>query len=563
MDIALQDIERQADEQLLLEAEVLLDKNAVGQLQEIERNFWITWVHLGDRNLEIELKISAGKIRQVSCECSDFLQTGFCAHILAAALELRKKLTQVVQPPRSVPPKVQSEKLTTALILEEIEPQALYDFIRTYAKKNRKFELALTTHFASSITSIDSNEKYLNLIEATIKTALKPDRSLGVRGTIILEKLFRELLQQAQKTLVTKDFQETWRIIQSLILKSAPLLSKAGDRQEDLFAPVLEAFGLMHDLLRQDVAPALKSDIWDFCTEEVTKIVYRKHSLDIGLFQVLQLLCDEQEKQSTLITLMLKQLQVYENEGLAIHSLVFQYLQVADPALHAPLLRHYYEQLADILMALELALLANLPDVGKILLDFAQKQQMDAANTKKTEALHLQLAHRLSDTRLEIELLREQLVRYFDPEHYRKIKKLDPQGLYWQPEATLELLRASAHTPTQQDCVAGILGEEQQQEQLIDWIRQHASIELLLNHDHYLLPVHHTAVLELYDNLLSSFLDTHIGPVPAQKIGRIIRHLKALNADALVAYLVEQFRKKYPNRHTLMEELSLYDGYED
>lgn len=563
MDIALQDIERYADEQLLLDAEVLLDQNAIGQLQEIERNFWITWVRTNDRNLEIELKISAGKIRQVSCECRQFLHDGFCAHILAAALELRKKLTQVVQPPKSTAPRVQSEKLTTALVLEEIDPQALYDFIRMYAKKNRKFELALTTHFASSITSIDSNEKYLNLIEATVKTALKPDRSLGVRGTLILEKLFQELLQQAQKTLVTKDFQETWRIIQSLILKSAPMLSKAGDRQEELFAPLLEAFSLTHNLLRQDIAPALKQDIWNFCVEEVPKIVYRKHSLDIGLIQILQLLCDEQEKQNTLIALILKQLQVYENEGLPLHSLVFQYLRVADPALHAPLLRHYYEQLPDILTALELALLANLPDVGKRLLDFAQKQQMDAGTTKKVEALHLQLAHRLSDTRLEVSLLREQLIRYFDPEHYKKIKKLDPLGQYWQPEGTLELLKAGAQTPAQQDCVAGILGEEQQLQPLIDWIRQHASIELLLNHDHYLLPVHHTAVLELYDMLLSSFLDSHIGPVPAQKIGRIIRHLKALNADALVAYLVEQFRKKYPNRHTLMEELSLYDGYED
>lgn len=563
MDIALQDIERQANEQMLLAAEVLLDTEAVGQLQEIARNFWIAFVRDAGRNLEVELKITAGKLRQATCECPDFLQKGSCPHILATALVLRKKLAQEVAPPAPVKPrKATPEKLTTSLVLEEIDPKALYDFLRLYARKNRKFELALTTHFASSISSIDSGEKYINLIEATLKTAMKPDRSLGTRGAVILEKLFQDLIHQAKNTLAIRDFNETWSILQSLILKSAPLLGKV-EEQSALFEQTLAAFSLVGELLNKDIAPALKEDIWKFCTEESAKLVYRKHSLDIGLFQILRQLCDEQDKKHLLVDLLLKQLQVYEKEELSIHPLVFQYLQVADVPMRAPLLRHYYEQLPDLLTAIEISILAELPKVGEILLDFAKQQSFGAAHVKELDDLQLQLAHSLGDIWLEIELLSRQLTRYFDLDCYKKIKKLDPQGLYWQADASIALLQAAAQTPEHWDCIAGILGEEQEPDLLIDWIRKHASLDLLLNHDHYLLPVHHTAVLELYDTLLTSFLDTHIGPIPAQKIGRIIRHLKALDADQLVAYLVEQFRKKYPNRHTLMEELSLYDGYED
>lgn len=562
MEIVFQNIEKETDESLLLQTEVLLDQQAVLKLNQTERHFWLADVADNGETYEVELKTAPGRIKVATCDCTAFRQKGICAHILAATLLIRKEQTQV---PKTKPKtsKKNLNKLTTPLILEEVSQEELKEFIRLYARKNRNFDLALKAHFAPAVSRLNSAEKYLDLIEATLVLARKPDRTFSTRGGHTVEKHVAELLQQAKETLQLKDYNETWLILQSLVIKIPPILNKSGESKEKLFDLILEAFTLIHSLTRQSVAPMLKTAIWDFALQESQKIVYRNHGFDISLFQVLDALRDEDEKTEILSGLILRQLNIYEEENRSFHALIFQYIAVADSSRHATLLRHSYPNAASIIPAVELALLSQHPDKGKILVDFALTLEPSAVQIRQLTELHIRLARELQDPALEISLLSQELTRNFDFSYYRRIKETAQYEQYWKADPVLDVLKKNAGDEQAKDCVAAILAAEGQDESLLEWIRSCSSIDILMNHDHHLLPLHKQAVRELYEQWLTSFLDAHIGPVPSKKIGRIIQHLKAIEADSLVTHLIEYFKQNYPLRHTLMEELAIYDAYED
>jgi hypothetical protein len=562
MELSFQNIENETSESLMLQAEALLDFSAVRELKQLERHFWVAHVAEGDHSFEVELKTAPGRLKDATCECEEYREKGICAHILAAVMLIRKQAAATPKPERKAR-KAPVGKLTTSVILDEVPAEELLDFIKSYAQKNRNFELALKAHFASAVSRLDSAEKYMDLLEANMAMGRKSDRNFTPRGAQNLLKLVKELLQQAKDTLLQRDYNETWLILQSILLKLPPVLNKSGDGKEDLFEELLETLKLIHKLAEQPTAPELKNSLWDFFLEESSRLVYRNHGLDIAFFQVLGLLNDEEEKTLQVSRRILDQLQSYEEENREIHPLIFQYLSLTSSGLHHTLLRHSYGRVEEIIPAIELALLSRMPETAKILLEFSLTLSLSPLIKQSLQDLHLEIARQIKDKNLEVRLLIQKISNTYDIQDYHHIKALEKEGVAWDPAALIQTLKKDASTEEQYDCVATILAEEGRLEALLDWVTESKSVEVLLNHDHHLLPKYQEQLVNLYKNWLSDFLDAHIGPVPAKKIGRIINHFKSIQADELVHQLINYLKNHYPKRHTLMEELAIYDAYED
>lgn len=562
MELSFQNIENETSESLMLQAEALLDLSAVRELKQLERHFWLAHVAEGDHSHEVELKTAPGRLKDATCECEEYRKKGICPHILAAVMLIRKRTATTPKPERKAR-KTPVGKLTTSVILDEVPTGELLDFIKSYAQKNRNFELALKAHFASAVSRLDSAEKYMDLLEANMAMGRKSDRNFTPRGAQNLLKLVKELLQQAKDTLLQRDYNETWLILQSILLKLPPVLNKSGDGKEDLFEELLETLKLIHKLAEQPTAPELKNALWNFFLEESSRLVYRNHGLDIAFFQILGLLNDEEEKTLQVCRRILDQLQSYEEENREIHPLIFQYLSLTSSGLHHTLLRHSYGRVEEIIPAIELALLSRMPETAKILLEFSLTLSISPLIKQSLQDLHLEIARQIKDKNLEVRLLIQKISDTYDIQDYHHIKSLEKEGVVWDPAALIQTLKKDASTEEQYDCVATILAEEGRLDALLDWVTESKSVEVLLNHDHHLLPKYQEQLVNLYKNWLSDFLDAHIGPVPARKIGRIINHFKSIQADELVHQLINYLKTHYPKRHTLMEELAIYDAYED
>ena len=89
MNFPLKNIELHLEETALLIGEKLFEKGKVEGLHETERNLWLAEV---ERN-EVEVQISPGKVKAITCECNVFKTNKICGHIAATLFALRKLLT--------------------------------------------------------------------------------------------------------------------------------------------------------------------------------------------------------------------------------------------------------------------------------------------------------------------------------------------------------------------------------------------------------------------------------------------------------------------------------------
>ena len=199
-------IEQQFSDALLLQAEELLDQQAVHQLYELEKHLWIAQV---DKR-EVEMQISPSKVKALSCDCPTFEAQGSCKHVLAGLLYLRRHLREEAEAAAATTPerpKTQQapHKLTIPKILENVEREELLDFIREFARTNRNFALALKARFAGSVLLSDDRQKYRQLLDAVISNARNKKDQLSFRATQKIIKVAAELIQQSEQSILNGD----------------------------------------------------------------------------------------------------------------------------------------------------------------------------------------------------------------------------------------------------------------------------------------------------------------------------------------------------------------------
>ena len=100
-----------------------------------------------------------------------------------------------------------------------------------------------------------------------------------------------------------------------------------------------------------------------------------------------------------------------------------------------------------------------------------------------------------------------------------------------------------------------MLAAEEQYEELLTYIGAVRSLDLLQMHDELLLKCCQSEFYELYKNLLTDYLNNHLGRKPSVKTREIIAHLFEINAGRLAEKLMDYLRKNYADRQSLMEEL--------
>ena len=127
----------------------------------------------------------------------------------------------------------------------------------------------------------------MQLLESTINTSRKPDRTFSHRGIVQIEKILQELENQFEDHFARGNYLEALSLTQSIIEKVTPILKKIPDEKYQVKTRVASAFNFLSRVIQSNVAPALKETVWDYCLEEIDKRTYRSNNLDLQFFQIL------------------------------------------------------------------------------------------------------------------------------------------------------------------------------------------------------------------------------------------------------------------------------------
>lgn len=555
----LQNIEAHVNDRFLIIGETLYEQGKVVDLMETERHLWLATVV----NNEVEIQITPTKVRAVTCECKHYEAEGICEHITAVLLKLRSEKSKIQSSKKTKKKRTSSiaKKLTTSVILQYISNEELKAFVKDYAKTNKQFGLALKARFAVAVPMADDREKYYQLIDTTVKSSRTRNDRILYAGKLKLIKIIKELLAQTEDYVATENFTDAFYILQAIIVKCAPLYTKIEGENEKYFTVVKQAFDQLTHLLKANPAPVMQDEILDFCLEQVPKTVYTFGGFTSFFFEILLKLAEEKSKLGRISAAIDDQLAQGKLQGQNKANLLITKLNLLDKkgdAVAAEKLVFENLQEPQLMLFVTARAMEN-GNNGRVRFLAEQGLESDFPNTikSKLEAYLFDLAIQENNVPEIKKYGRKSLLKAKKIEDYEILKKActSEEWADYIEEILLDLEKQS-YSLEKRDIIAEILAREERFEDLFAFIIQIRSLDLLQRYDERLICINKVPVYTLYEDILNSHIRHHIGRQSSEKIRVALQHLHQIGARKLADKITEKLRINYPERFTLIEELS-------
>jgi hypothetical protein len=561
MNFLLRHLENEVPESALLEGEALLEGGAVEALHELEKQLWIAQ----SEGFEVEVQLSGQKVTAGTCECDTFKASGICGHLVGTLLQVRQQ-QQRQKEKREQKKKATNtpRRLTTGVVLDQVDPGELIDFVREYARTHRNFSIALKARFASSVSNLNSKDKYLQLLDTTINAVRKSDRQITMRGAQRLSRVLDELHQQMEQHLDAGNLVEVADIALSIIEKISPVLSKVQRKREQVRVQLVGAFDYLFELVDRSPAPQLLRRLWADSQREYPKRTYQSNRLDGYFFKLMLSTAQEPSQLEALLeTLEDRVGQEEEKDGTGADYILLQIavLEKLDRAEEARQLIEAHLTSPDILdYAIKQAQRQGNRPREKALAQIGLRLDMPEVYQDRLEALLLKISEAEADANSTKTYALLQFFRKLDLRFYKKAREATPKPE--QPalfENTLTQLRQRPYSAELRNTLAGLLLAEEQWAVLMAYAEEVQSLDLLSEIDETLLPLFPERVRQLYRQLLHEYARHYVGPKTARRIALALQHLQSLGAQKFVSELAEELRVQYPERHTLTAELSAFE----
>lgn len=569
MNFEIKNIESNFPEEIIEQAEALLMEGLVYGINYLEKRIWTMKVAESyedldaDKGFEIEIQLSGKKVKNWTCECDFFQQNKYCKHIVAGLFALRKHLLEIELSKQKAAIKAtpaKHKRLTTISVLNSIDPEALKNFVRAYARNDKKFALSLKARFAHTVEVDDDKDKYLQLLQATFNSVITTKDKIKYSSLPQINSLITDILDHVDDAIALDHYSEASDILQAVIIKLSPNIKRAEKNEDKILELLRSAFSYLDVLIKKDLPPELKREIWQFCFEKFDGKEHRKYGTNIHFLESLLILTDDQPSALTLLSKLEQEVEhTFEKKKKGILLLY-----------KMKLVQRFQNELLDTFIEQNL----KEPEVllAAIKNSFDQQKYEDARQLAKkglATQKNVNILNELDDLLLNIALrtenheeitlyARKRFLVTFEFHFYQILKNITSKGWKKLVKGIIEDIERQSFSPLKKNTLAKLYAEERMNKDLIEFIQANRSLDLLEEYDLQLIEDFKTDVYNLYEELLDGYLRNHLGRQTSAKIRDIFYHLRNIGAQKLVYKLAKRYREQYAERHTLMEEIAMF-----
>ncbi|MEM9823621.1 MAG: hypothetical protein AAF985_21225 [Bacteroidota bacterium] len=556
MNFLLKDLEFHIDDHYLELAEQLIQDQMISEPIELERNLWVLHT-LGAPMYEIEIQISPSKVKAYTCDCDEFRKYGMCEHVAAGLLLVREKQKSKAAK-KKIKKKVKSgpKKLTTATILDHVSLEELKEFVKSYAKENKGFSIALKTRFAPNISLPNNLEKYAHLLDSTINSIKRQALRFSKKASAPILKVSEEILLHAEDGLLTQNYAESFAICQSLFTKVLPLIPKAEDKS-DFNGIIQQNFNLLKKLTAQALAPQLQEKLWEYLSEAAFSPTSRLAGFDQPfLEQMLAYTTDKPDwsaEAEALVDQALDDPQL--GDHYRIHLLLAR-MNLLDRHQKTDLLQAIIQNNLSKPEVLQLALQKSVETK-----DWKRSKQLAEIGlegpdeNKAFEEVLLKVAVETKDRRAIKKWAYSRFLADYDFQYVQILKEQFARSWEKVRATLIEKLQKQLFSIEQRDALARLLAEEQLLDQLMAYLKRIRSFDLLPRYDQLLFAPFPKQIQQLYQDLCTEHLNTHLGRQPSIRIRKLLEHLNETGQSPFMQQLKRNLEKQFSDRPSLMDEL--------
>lgn len=548
MAINLDVFESNFSDQLLLKGESLFDTKAIIDYTEIEKNLWTIFIK-DDQLYETEILLNGNKIKNFSCDCLGFRSDKSCEHIVAAFYQLRRLRT----PSERIKAKTEEKKaksLSINQILKEIHPDELRNFIRSYASKDPKFNIAIKASFARKINLVSNKDKYKQVLDLIIKPATSSSYKISSTSVNQYLHIALDYLEQFKDAVSINQFLEAYYILSALLIKNAYALYYIKNRSEKLLTFDTECHKQLDLLLQTGLAPELRHTILQMILELGQRSYYRLRELDYNVFAIAEKHADEKTAKDEVVKALMDKSTNNQPEQEILY-----YVWTMLLLFEGQKLKQAFIDFKDLSLEWKIKTLNTLVSKGVLQLVEEIMQRMESKDkslNKRTwwNELNLEIALIKKDQKAIDSFAEKLLLKLFQFKYYELIQEGNERKLVKMQLRDSSALKA-------RELLYRIYLHEEDYHGFKKTVIENADISSLLYYHDKIMEVFSDQVDELYCEMSVFLLQNFIGNQVNTKILQLLKHLRSNGLDNTEKNILKIIKKDFSQRTSLMKDLSL------
>ncbi len=260
-------IELLYDDDLVLAGEHLWEEKKVTDVTPIQNNIYLAKVKDG-RSYDIEVKSPFAKKQKATCECGFYNQHGICKHIIAVLYAIKDIQKNVAKPGKK------HITLHINQILQDADTDDLKEFVKAYAKRDKKFATQLKVHFARKIDISNNEEKYRNILNTIVKPVTGATQKVSVTEVRELTKVLDDFTGQINDCIALGQYREALNILNATFAKLEYVRSKYNINTEALTTLSKTYHNIIGYFFSQKIPAELRQDLLSFLYDLLHKSFY-------------------------------------------------------------------------------------------------------------------------------------------------------------------------------------------------------------------------------------------------------------------------------------------------
>ncbi len=558
MRIPLNEFEQLIDEKILKRGLSYFNSGAITDFSEISTDEYEAVVS-GTEEYTVQLEISNNTIIEHNCDCPYDMEP-ICKHVVAVIFHLQQDELELNQPNLPKPKKKKTKSISQQVkeLLKAISHNELIEFVQENSKKDKKFR----NYFLASFGHLNQNQSkefYQKQIHSILQSAAGRDGWIGWSDMKYVVNTTEPFLENAEKYLVNNNFENVFFISTALLEEMTEAFQYGDDSNGDLGYFVESAMELLLKLTQEKLPKALEEEIFEYCVFSFKQQLFEGWDWHLGMLHIACALIEKESDADIILN--------------CLDSVNGQYERERAQSFKLDLLRRFKDE-KEVEKYINEHISNSSIRTKEIEKAFADKNfekvinlSNDGINCDKKDKPGLvkiwynwllKVAQSQKDTSKIIEYSRFLFIDDFHPEQdYHQILKDTIEEENWHPfleDIIKEITPKNRWTYT--GLIRKIYIKEEWWDRLFLMLKQNLSMENIQQNEQYLAKDYSPELIELYSERITDYVEKYIGRNHYQTACGYLRRMKKLGGNEHVNDLMELFRKQYPQRKALMDELT-------
>ncbi len=558
MRIPLNEFEQLIDEKILKRGLSYFKGGAISDFSEISNGEYEAIVS-GTEEYTVQLEISNNTITEHNCDCP-YDMGPVCKHVVAVIFHLQQDELELNQPNFTIPKKKKTKSISQQVkeLLKAIPHNELIEFVQENSKKDKKFRNYFLASFGH-LSQNQSKEFYQKQIHSILQSAAGRDGWIGWSDMKYVVNTTESFLENAEKYLANNNFENVFFISTALLEEMTEAFQYGDDSNGDLGYFIESAMELLSKLTQEKLPKILKEEIFEYCISSFNRRLFEGWDWHLG---ILHLACEliEKESDADIILSCLDTINgEYERERAQSFKLDLLRKFKSEKEVEKYINKHISNssiRTKEIEKAFKNKDFERVISLSKDGIKCDEKDKPGLAKNWYDWLLKIALVQ--NDTIKIIEYARFRLINSFGgTQDYYQILKENIENKNWHPfleEIIKEITPKQRWTYT--ELIRKIYIKEEWWDRLFLMLKQNLSMENIQQNEQYLVKDYSSELIELYSERIINYVEKYIGRNHYQTACKYLRRMKKLGGNDKVNELIELFKKQYPQRKALMDELS-------